>query len=238
MYARCPANSRSPSSLGDQVRDLRRHEARELRALALDCVEEPGVGERDGGLVGEGLNEGDVVVGERPRLTAHKDDDANQVVLDEDRDAEHRSEESRARIGVFGILEDIWDLDGPSLDGRTAGRRAPIDSMRMIEVVLRPLGLTMVCPHVQDTVLKEPERPMVGLAQSPARLGHLLENRLQPGTPSDRAENAADRVLLLTHVLELMGEVRAVPRAAGHSFSLSRRRAPPGGRSGRRPPGP
>jgi hypothetical protein len=58
----------------DQVCDLGRDEARELRALALDCVEEPGVGQGDGRLVGEGLNERDVVVRERLRLAAHQDE--------------------------------------------------------------------------------------------------------------------------------------------------------------------
>jgi hypothetical protein len=75
---------------------------------------------------------------------------------------------------------------------------------------------------VQETVPKEPERPVVSLAQSPARLGHLLENRLQPGRASDSAENAADRALLLPHVLEFTGEVWGIPRDASHWFSLKR----------------
>jgi hypothetical protein len=84
----------------------------------------------------------------------------------------------------------------------------------------------MVCPYVQETVPEEPKRPVVSLAQSPARFGYLLENRLQPGRASDRAENAADRALLLPHVLEFSGEVRGISRDASHSFSL-KRGAPP-----------
>jgi hypothetical protein len=105
-----------------------------------------------------------------------------------------------------------------------AGRRRAVDGMWMLEVVLRARGLALVRPQVQETVLQQPKRPVVGLAQSPARLGHLLENRLQPGRASDSAENAADRALLLPHVLEFTGEVRAVPDDASHSFSLGRRR--------------
>jgi hypothetical protein len=71
--------------------------------------------------------------------------------------------------------------------------------------------------------VEEPKRPVVGLAQSPGRLGHLLENRLQPGGACDSAENAADRALLLPRVLEFTGEVRAVPRDASQSFSLGAR---------------
>jgi len=61
--------------------------------------------------------------------------------------------------------------------------------------------------------------------RSPARLGHLLENRLQAGRASDSTENAADRALLLAHVLKLTAEVGDVPGDASHSFSLGRRRA-------------
>jgi hypothetical protein len=63
---------------------------------------------------------------------------------------------------------------------------------------------------------------VVGLAQSPAGLGDLLEDRFQPGAASNSAENAADRALLLAHVLEFLGEVGVVPRNAGHSISLRR----------------
>jgi hypothetical protein len=73
---------------------------------------------------------------------------------------------------------------------------------------------------MQETALEEPEGPVVGMAKSPARLGYLLENRLQPGRASDNAENAADRALLFPHVLEFMGEVRVAPDGASHSFSL------------------
>ena len=83
----------------------------------------------------------------------------------------------------------------------------------------------MVCPQVQETALQKPERPVVGPTQSPARLGHLLENRLQAGRASDSTENAADRALLLAHVLKLTAEVGDVPGDASHSFSLGRRRA-------------
>jgi hypothetical protein len=44
---------------------------------------------------------------------------------------------------------------------------------------------------------------------------------VQPGTASDSAQHAADRALLLAHVLQFMGEVGVVPRDTGHRLSLS-----------------
>jgi hypothetical protein len=78
----------------------------------------------------------------------------------------------------------------------------------------------MVCCYMQGTFVEEPERPVVGVAQPPARLGDLLENRIQPGRACDDAQNPTDRALLLPHVLEFACEVRAVPDDSSHSFSL------------------
>jgi hypothetical protein len=47
----------------DQLRDLRRDEAGELGPLALDRVEQARVRDRDRGLIGERLDERDVLVG-------------------------------------------------------------------------------------------------------------------------------------------------------------------------------
>jgi hypothetical protein len=123
MYARCPAKSLWPSVL-------------EIRAATCgETKRESSVRWRStawSGLVGEGLNKRDVVVGERLRLTAHDDDHADQVVLDHDRDPEHRSEEARSGIGVIRVCEDVRNLDGLSLEGRPARRRRPVDGMGML----------------------------------------------------------------------------------------------------------
>jgi hypothetical protein len=59
--------------------------------LPLDRVHQARVGDRDRGLVGECLDQRYVLVGERLRLTARDHDDADEVVLDHDRDADQRS---------------------------------------------------------------------------------------------------------------------------------------------------
>ena len=53
---------------GDELCHLRREEAGELGSLSLDRVEQARVRDRDRGLVGERLDECDVLVGERPWL--------------------------------------------------------------------------------------------------------------------------------------------------------------------------
>ena len=55
----------------DQLRDLRRDEAGELGALALHGFEQPGIRDRNRCLIGERLDEGDVLLRVRFRLLAH-----------------------------------------------------------------------------------------------------------------------------------------------------------------------
>ena len=56
--------------------------------MPLDRFDEARVRDGDGRLVGEGLDESDVLVGERLRLTADENDDADQIVLDNDWDSD------------------------------------------------------------------------------------------------------------------------------------------------------
>jgi hypothetical protein len=46
---------------------------------------------------------------------------------------------------------------------------------------------------------------------------------LEPGRPSDGAQDAADRAVLLPHVLELTGDVPAFLRDASHFVQLKPR---------------
>src|SRR5215211_8250955 len=87
----------------DQLGHLGREEAGELSPLPLDGLEQARVRERDRGLVGEGLEELDVLLGECLRLAAHDDDGADELVLDHHRHAEHRPVGARPGIGVLGI---------------------------------------------------------------------------------------------------------------------------------------
>jgi hypothetical protein len=79
--------------------------------------------------------------------------------------------------------------------------------------------------RVEESLLEKPERAVIGVAESPARLDDLVENRLEPRRAGNGAKDAADRLLLRAGVLELTSKLRGVGGRAGHSRSLSRLRS-------------
>ena len=67
----------------------------------------------------------------------------------------------------------------------------------------------VVSDRVEEVILEEPERTVLGLAQPPARLDDLVENRLHACGAGCRTQHRADRLPLLLQVLELAGELGA-----------------------------
>ena len=110
----------------------------ELVTALLLGFEQSHILDRDGGLVGEGLDQRDLLVGERPDFQVINDDDAEQFIAFEDRDAERRADrlEIRCFVGIFRIGLDIEDVDGPSLKRGAGGRAVPAGT---IGILLRPL---------------------------------------------------------------------------------------------------
>jgi hypothetical protein len=108
-------------------------------------------------------------------------------------------------------------VDRPALDRHAAGQRRPVDGVRMLSVVLRCILLAVVSDRLEEVAFEEPERAGVGLAEPPGRLGHLVEDRLEPRAAGDFPENAADRALLLANVCELTRELGLV---GNRSFDL------------------
>jgi hypothetical protein len=90
--------------------------------LPLDRVDQARVRDCDRRLVGEGLHERDVLVGERLGLLAHHDDGADQLVLDDHGHAEHRPVRSRTGVRVLRILLDVGDVHRSPRNGRATGR--------------------------------------------------------------------------------------------------------------------
>src|SRR5262245_47841801 len=64
---------------GEQAGDLWRDESRELGALPLDRLKGPRIGDRDRRLVGECLDELDVVISEEARTVATESDRTDQL---------------------------------------------------------------------------------------------------------------------------------------------------------------
>ena len=72
----------------------------ELAALVLDLVEQPHVLDRDHRLVGEGRDQLDLLVGERPHLGARQRQDADRDALAQHRNAEHGAKAAQSlRLG-------------------------------------------------------------------------------------------------------------------------------------------
>jgi hypothetical protein len=156
------------------------------------------------------LHESDVFFGERHRFAAHDDDDADQVLLSQNRHAEHRPVRTRPGVLVLRIGLDIGDVNGLTQDSGSASRRRSIEAVRMLSVVFRRFGPCVVRHGYKEISFEEPECPMVGGAQPSARLGDLLEHGLQAIATSDRSQDCADRVLLLAQRLELTHELGGV----------------------------
>ena len=117
----------------------------ELTALVLDFVEQPHVLDRDCGLVGEGLNQLDLLVGEGAHLGAGQGEHADRHAL-----AQHRYTEGRAnpgssqvkRIILIGLY--IRDMNRAAFEQRTSGDIAPFRFDQHTSHTLHEFGLEPV----------------------------------------------------------------------------------------------
>ena len=211
----------------DELGHLRREEACQLRALPFHGFEQAGVRDRDRRLVGERLDERDLLLGERLRLCTRHADHADQVVLEHDRHAQHRAVRPRPRVEVLRVLEHVLDVDGRAGDRGAARRRRAVERVGMLAVVLDALlqGRRRECGREEEVALEEPEAAVVGSAEAHAGFDHLVEHRLEPDRPCNRAKDTADRSLLLAKILELPSERLVTCGRAGHRRSLFRRRS-------------
>src|SRR5436190_1406031 len=168
-----------PAFVGcDQLRDLGGEEPRELRSLTLDRVEQAGISDCYRGLVGECLEQDSLIVAEGSLLCSHDDHDSEQVALDHHGNAEHRAKMSWPGIAVLLVLEDVRDMNGLLHHGYSAGDRRAVEPMWMLAVMPTRLGAALMGNRVQDPVSEQPERAVIGSAESAAGLDYLVEDRL------------------------------------------------------------
>ena len=94
--------------------------------LRLQLVEQPRVLDGDGGLVGEGLHQRDVALGERQDLLAIDDDHAQEIASPEHRNRQDGAD--RIHLGhpvaILGVGQDIEDLHGTPIDRGAVPRRS------------------------------------------------------------------------------------------------------------------
>ena len=90
----------------------------------------------------------------------------------------------------------------------------------MLSVVLRPLRLPPVCDRVKESILQQPQCPVVGIAEAPTGLDDLVEHGLESRSPGDGAKDGADRALLLAQILHRTSELRLLGVYSSHPRSL------------------
>ena len=104
----------------------------------------------------------------------------------------------------------VRDVDGLTRHRRPAGGRRSVESMGMLSVPLGTLGVGVGSHYVQEPVLEQVERPVIGPAEALTGFDHLVEHGLDPSAAGDGAEDSANRALLFAHVLELASELGVV----------------------------
>ena len=96
---------------------------RKLPALVLDFVEQPHVLDRDHRLVGEGLDQLDLLIGERPHFRTRQYDHANRNIFAQQRHAKYRAKSAEfgpLPVAIFGIGQNVLDLNDLTFDHRPA----------------------------------------------------------------------------------------------------------------------
>ena len=201
-----------------QCRNLRRDEASELRSLALHCVHQASVPDRDRGLVGKRRHQFNLLVREVARRASTNRDRSDQLVLQEDRHTKERSvpDCSDRLPRVLRIGFHVGDLDRLGHQRDTPHDRTPVARVRMFTVELLDLGRATVRKEVKKVSLHQVELGILTAAQPPRFFDDLIEDRLQAPRPGDRAQHPTDRTLLLSRVLKQTRDLgRGV--SAGHS---------------------
>src|SRR6516225_10208921 len=107
---------------------------RQLAALVLDFVKQPHIFYRNRRLVGESLDQRDLLVGERLEFQSVDGDGSNQVVPFQHRDGERRPNRPLIShsIGILGIDLDVRDVYRPPLEGSARRDAVPSRSDRVL----------------------------------------------------------------------------------------------------------
>jgi hypothetical protein len=197
--------------LGVEHRDAVTHivEGDAQLGLALaQLVEEPCVLDRDHRLIGEGGGQLDLCGREGIDARAGNDEDADECLLAQKRNAEQCAGAGDLRcfrIGVFRILRYIGDEDRAALQFHTAGERTTVGHKGMREEecprLLRKAVSREQVIHVISPVVN---LRLVGAAEARHRLHQRLKNgREVDGRAADDLEHVAGRGELVDRAREI-----------------------------------
>src|SRR5262245_32076810 len=165
----------------------------EFAGTLLHLVEQPHVLNRDHRLVGEGLQELDLSVGEQPGLSAGDRNAPNGTAVSQYRDAYGTAiaaDRCHRAKGVVGVRVNIRDLRDTSLKYRASRHAAPTWRRgKCTSVDLEHIGGEAVVRHkVEEMTVKPVDKTVLGVAEPRRALGDHVEYRL------DVSQRAADNV--------------------------------------------
>ena len=158
---------------------------RQLRVARLQLLEEPHVLDGDHCLIGEGLQQRDLLVAERPHFRPPDDDHADGGVLARERCREDGAKALGARapgavriLAAGGLRLDVGDVERPPLQDGAPGDAARRDRTPAVLAVRDERKLTGVRHTAQDVALDQ-ENERVLAAAHPNRVpGHGVEHGL------------------------------------------------------------
>ncbi len=182
----------------------------ELFRARLYLIEQPHVFNSDNGLVGEGLNQFDLLLREWPYPVARKDENTHRHTLSKERDAKDRAVPSELLVfarAVFGVGEHIDNMDGLALQrhARCHGVASSLEGMRFCELFKFGWVSEVRRPAIEIAVALEDGR-LVGLAEAGSRLDERIEHRLQvERRAADDFQHIGSRRLLLQRIAQLCG---------------------------------
>ena len=151
----------------------------------MQLLEEADVLDGDHGLIGEGLQQLDLVVGERAGLLPSDRDGADWSPLAQHRHPERTpSTESLAeRLRILSVDTDVWDMHHGALENGAAegGRRAGPHGEDLFQDLEAPGRGLRMCGQMQEFTVVPCDVAKVSFAQTPRALGDGLEDRLDIG---------------------------------------------------------
>src|SRR4029077_19785041 len=161
-------------------------------------LEQPRILDRDHRLIGKSAGEFDLFVCKRFNAGTVDDEDADERVLTQERNAKHRAVALNPlsfQVGVFRILQHVTDLNRPALQLHTRAKRASIGRQRMRkEKVLCFVWKATRRHHMVALVESAEHYRLFGAAEPRHRLHQRVEYRLEVGGgTADDLEHVAGR---------------------------------------------
>src|SRR5262249_49368586 len=174
----------------------------QVRVAGLEFLEQTHVLDGDDGLVGEGLQQLDLLVGERSHLAAPHADGADGGALTEDRDRENRPQGNGVaeRMCVLAIQPGVLEVDEAALDDGAPRRRIASDGERIYRLERGDSRRVHALNgrELQLPGFGEEYDAVRGLAQSACALHDGVEDRpFVRWRAGDDSQNLAGRGLLL-----------------------------------------